>query len=63
MLPLLTDINECADKDSSPCSMICTNTHGNYTCSCPSGYTGDGKKNGTGCIRQFPALKVAIGKF
>ncbi|CAO2818023.1 unnamed protein product [Amaranthus hypochondriacus] len=59
--PGCSDINECGDKDSSPCSMICTNTPGNYTCSCPSGYTGDGYKHGTACIRQFPALKVALG--
>uniref|UniRef100_A0A803NBS1 EGF-like domain-containing protein n=1 Tax=Chenopodium quinoa TaxID=63459 RepID=A0A803NBS1_CHEQI len=44
--PGCSDINECADPSSSPCSMICTNIPGNYTCSCPSGYAGDGRKQG-----------------
>uniref|UniRef100_A0A803NAK4 EGF-like domain-containing protein n=1 Tax=Chenopodium quinoa TaxID=63459 RepID=A0A803NAK4_CHEQI len=59
--PGCSDINECADPSSSPCSMICTNIPGNYTCSCPSGYAGDGRKQGTGCKRQFPVMKVALG--
>ncbi|XP_021849579.2 wall-associated receptor kinase 5-like [Spinacia oleracea] len=58
--PGCSDINECEDLDSSPCSMICTNTQGNYTCSCPSGYIGDGTRHGTGCQAQY-ALKVGLG--
>uniref|UniRef100_A0A803NAK7 Uncharacterized protein n=2 Tax=Chenopodium quinoa TaxID=63459 RepID=A0A803NAK7_CHEQI len=59
--PGCTDINECEDLDSSPCSMKCKNTPGSYTCSCPSGYTGDGRRNGTSCNLEFPALKVGLG--
>lgn len=29
------DINEC---DNSPCSQICTNTEGSYSCSCNDGF-------------------------
>ena len=32
-----TDINECTE-DTDGCAQICTNTVGNYTCSCQSGY-------------------------
>jgi hypothetical protein len=40
---MCTDINEC-DDDPEICGMNanCTNTVGSYTCSCSSGYTGDG---------------------
>ena len=38
-----TDINECSDK-LPPCltNAICENTPGNFTCTCPEGYGGDG---------------------
>ncbi|GLT84917.1 hypothetical protein SLE2022_031250 [Rubroshorea leprosula] len=34
------DIDECSPPNRNPCKggMICTNTEGNYTCSCPKGY-------------------------
>ena len=40
---MYVDINEC-DDDPEICGMNanCTNTVGSYTCSCSSGYTGDG---------------------
>ena len=39
-----TDINECESNDSNNCdeNAQCTNTEGSYTCSCNTGYTGDG---------------------
>ena len=44
------DINECADG-SNDCSAnaICTNTLGNYVCSCNQGYSGDG----TTCVGMY----------
>ena len=37
------DINECLEL-SYPCASgaSCTNTYGSYTCTCNSGYSGDG---------------------
>ncbi|KAF9687142.1 hypothetical protein SADUNF_Sadunf02G0063000 [Salix dunnii] len=47
------DIDECTDATiNHNCTHICTNSEGNYTCSCPKGYHGDGEKNGDGCIRR-----------
>ena len=47
------DINECNDPDETFCLKIalCTNVPGSYSCTCPTDYHGDGKKDGTGCIR------------
>ncbi|KAL2462632.1 Wall-associated receptor kinase-like 1 [Forsythia ovata] len=59
--PGCQDINECKNF---PCDSngICTNTPGSYKCSCPNGYYGDGRKDGTGCF-QVPGShsKLAIG--
>ncbi|KAI3959671.1 hypothetical protein MKW92_017803, partial [Papaver armeniacum] len=55
-----TDINECEDEFSNPCKGICTNTDGNYSCSCPPGSHGDGRKDGTGCATNFPVIKAAL---
>ena len=43
-----TDVNECA---TSPCdaNAACANTAGSYTCTCNSGYTG----NGTSCTGKM----------
>lgn len=65
-----TDFDECADPETNPCFAICNNTPGSYCCSCPYGTTGDGRKNGTGCISivaaaanktDFPVLSVTLG--
>ena len=49
-----TDVNECA---TSPCdaNAACANTAGSYTCTCNSGYTG----NGTSCTgKKFYCLII-----
>ncbi|KAH6824750.1 hypothetical protein C2S53_010825 [Perilla frutescens var. hirtella] len=60
--PGCTDINEC---ENNPCDSngICTNTPGNFSCSCKKGYRGDGTKNGQGCIAKntFPVTKFSLG--
>ncbi|KAJ7383599.1 hypothetical protein OS493_026784 [Desmophyllum pertusum] len=39
----MTDINECWDEtDRCSVNARCTNTDGSYTCSCSSGFQGDG---------------------
>ncbi|CAI0393321.1 unnamed protein product [Linum tenue] len=44
------DINECDDPTLNKCTNYCKNTKGSYTCSCPKGHNGDGRKDGSGCI-------------
>ncbi|MCL7036206.1 hypothetical protein MKW94_011469, partial [Papaver nudicaule] len=56
----LTDINECEDQSNYPCIGACTNTEGNYSCSCPRGSHGDGRKDGSGCSPNFPVVKTAL---
>ncbi|KAK4359592.1 hypothetical protein RND71_021821 [Anisodus tanguticus] len=60
------DIDECADPNANSCEQICINTPGSYNCSCPEGFTGDGKNNGRGCIApnsnsEFPWIKFSVG--
>ncbi|KAK9054944.1 hypothetical protein SSX86_026023 [Deinandra increscens subsp. villosa] len=62
--PGCQDINECDDPSNNLCDGVCTNTPGNYTCSCKHGYVGDGLKNGRGCTKeksQFPVIKFSLG--
>ncbi|KAK4731137.1 hypothetical protein R3W88_024125 [Solanum pinnatisectum] len=63
--PGCQDIDECADSSTNLCEHNCINTPGNFTCSCLKGYTGDGKKNGRGCIApnsnyEFPWIKFSV---
>ncbi|XP_022768052.1 wall-associated receptor kinase 2-like [Durio zibethinus] len=55
------DIDECKDPNLNNCVKICENTKGNYTCLCPKGYRGDGRKDGTGCVAtQSGSLVVGL---
>ncbi|XP_074318841.1 wall-associated receptor kinase-like 6 [Silene latifolia] len=58
--PGCTDIDECRGP-SNPCSHSCTNIPGSYQCNCPSGFNGDGKKNGTGCFPKSLKLALPLG--
>ena len=43
MLFMHTDINECAiGTDACDAHAVCTNTIGSFTCTCRSGYRGNG---------------------
>ncbi|CBI39371.3 unnamed protein product, partial [Vitis vinifera] len=59
------DIDECSTL--SPCNGTCQNLPGTFNCSCPKGYEGDGRKNGTGCTlvasqsQRFPLI-IILGK-
>ncbi|PIA32824.1 hypothetical protein AQUCO_04300033v1 [Aquilegia coerulea] len=55
------DIDEC--KDPHKQCRTCTNTEGNYTCSCPHGSFGDGTKDGTGCQKKpnILGLQLSLG--
>ncbi|KAI3811843.1 hypothetical protein L1987_21575 [Smallanthus sonchifolius] len=62
--PGCQDIDECADPNNNPCIGICSNFPGHFNCSCPDGYIGDGRKDGSRCtIRnsKSPALKISLG--
>ncbi|GFS34973.1 wall associated kinase 5 [Actinidia rufa] len=45
--------------------MTCHNLPGTYNCSCPEGYEGDGRINGSGCSRipskSLPLVNTALG--
>ncbi|KAL4575572.1 hypothetical protein LXL04_022420 [Taraxacum kok-saghyz] len=42
--------------------MVAKDTIGNYTCKCPNGYSGDGRRRGTGCTAdQSMVIKIAVG--
>ncbi|KDP32893.1 hypothetical protein JCGZ_12185 [Jatropha curcas] len=43
------DVNECEIPSLNNCAGVCENAIGNYICSCPSWYDGDGRKDGSGC--------------
>ncbi|XP_071693130.1 wall-associated receptor kinase 5-like [Rutidosis leptorrhynchoides] len=46
------DMNECEDSSLNDCTHLCYNTIRNYTCHCPKGYSGDGRKDGSRCTKK-----------
>ncbi|XP_047974514.1 putative wall-associated receptor kinase-like 11 [Salvia hispanica] len=60
--PGCRDIDECADNTTNTCvsNSTCQNGPGTFHCLCPKGYTGDGKKDGTGCFPQPPSKTKMI---
>ncbi|KAL4271822.1 hypothetical protein GQ457_13G021850 [Hibiscus cannabinus] len=57
------DIDECKDSNKHDCvyQSKCFNTPGNFTCSCPKGFRGDGRKVGTRCTRnELNVIKISI---
>ena len=48
------DIDECVTI--KPCleEAVCADKEGSFTCTCPDGFTGDGKKDGAGCTSKKP---------
>ncbi|KAI9122864.1 hypothetical protein K1719_005753 [Acacia pycnantha] len=53
------DINECDEDNRCSRSRRCHNVDGNYKCSCPWGYRGDGHKDGSGC--KLPIIEISLG--
>ena len=48
------DINECiAATPLCDTNTLCDNTEGSFTCTCNSGYSGDGTVAGSGCTGEW----------
>ncbi|CAN1217073.1 Wall-associated receptor kinase 5, partial [Linum perenne] len=59
-----SDINECEDARLNQCSEsgLCENREGSYSCSCPKGYYGDGRKDGTACLpNRISSIQPILG--
>ena len=64
----VSDIDECIISSPSPCNITCHNLPGTYSCSCPEGYEGDGRTDGSGCSpipdsNNHPLIKIALGRY
>jgi hypothetical protein len=75
----VSDINECEENPNhcnktceninitgSFCNKICENIPGDFKCSCPMGYEGDGRTNGTACrpiVGQSSSIAIVVGKY
>ncbi|XP_047939147.1 wall-associated receptor kinase 2-like [Salvia hispanica] len=60
--PGCKDIDECADSTTNECvpTATCVNDPGSYHCSCPKGHVGDGRKDGSSCIKLPPSNTKTI---
>ncbi|KAJ0024419.1 hypothetical protein Pint_08062 [Pistacia integerrima] len=59
---IYADIDECQDSSLHDCERSCINIEGNYTCLCPKGHHGDGRKDGEGCIpNRSLVIEVTVG--
>ena len=59
----LPDIDECAGEHDCNVLADCADTEGSYTCTCNTGYTGDGKSSCVGKYGLFshcPAVDTAV---
>ncbi|KAK1416331.1 hypothetical protein QVD17_32120 [Tagetes erecta] len=57
------DINEC-ERGNHDCENgdQCVDTDGSYMCTCPKGFSGDGRRDGTGCTAdQSTLIKIVVG--
>ena len=51
-----SDLNECdANASTHDCVAMatCNNNNGSFTCTCPNGFTGNGRTNGSRCAGKF----------
>ncbi|KAG6402271.1 hypothetical protein SASPL_139148 [Salvia splendens] len=60
LYPGCTDINECDDNPCAPHAQ-CKNVPGSFSCTCDSGYNGDGKKGGSGCTSSIKFVLIGLG--
>lgn len=51
------DINECKEFNNCVDEATCVNLPGSYYCTCPKGYEGDGKNDGTKCSPKPKQIK------
>ncbi|KAK3141624.1 hypothetical protein QOZ80_4BG0336250 [Eleusine coracana subsp. coracana] len=60
--PQLQGSSDCNKPENNPCTYInyCNNLQGFAVCACPRGMSGDGRKKGTGCQKNFP-LDIVLG--
>ncbi|KAM0874797.1 hypothetical protein ACQ4PT_037196 [Festuca glaucescens] len=50
--------NVCTHPEKNPCKYYCTDEQEGVSCHCPQGMSGDGRKIGTGCKKDFPTNTV-----
>ena len=52
-------MDECAiDSDDCVDAATCMNTAGSFTCTCPPGYSGDGRASRNGCSGIYEKSKL-----